>query len=35
LPERVADVLNTEFSAGFVGRRDEELDFVLSVGRTR
>ena len=35
LRERVAVALNEEFSAGFVGRQDEELDFEISVGRTR
>jgi LmbE family N-acetylglucosaminyl deacetylase len=35
LPERVTEALNTEFSAGFVGRRDEELDYFVSVERTR
>jgi LmbE family N-acetylglucosaminyl deacetylase len=35
LSERVAAALNEEFSAGFVGRRDEELDFLISVGRAR
>jgi LmbE family N-acetylglucosaminyl deacetylase len=35
LPQRVTEVLNSEFSAGFVGRRDEELDYFVSVERTR
>jgi LmbE family N-acetylglucosaminyl deacetylase len=35
LPRRVTDVLNSEFSAGFVGRRDDELDYFVTVERTR
>lgn len=35
LSQRVTEMLNSEFSAGFVGRRDEELDYVVSVERTR
>lgn len=35
LPERVADALDAEFSAGFVGRPDTEIDMVLSVDRRR
>ena len=35
LRERVAEALNAEFSAGFVGRRDEDLDYFVSVERTR
>ena len=35
LPERVADALNLQFGAGFVGRSDAELDYVVQVGRTR
>jgi LmbE family N-acetylglucosaminyl deacetylase len=35
LAQRVTDVLNAEFSADFVGRRDDELDFFVSVKRTR
>jgi len=35
LPQRVAEMLNSEFSASFVGRRDEELDYFISVERTR
>ena len=35
LPERVADALNHEFGAEFVGRSDRELDFVVQVDRTR
>jgi LmbE family N-acetylglucosaminyl deacetylase len=35
LPQRVTEVLNSEFSAGFVGRRDEELDYFVGVERTR
>jgi LmbE family N-acetylglucosaminyl deacetylase len=35
LPERVTAVLNDEFSASFVGRRDEDLDYFVSVERTR
>jgi LmbE family N-acetylglucosaminyl deacetylase len=35
LPLRVSEVLNSEFSANFVGRRDEELDYLVSVKRTR
>jgi len=35
LPQRVTEVLNSEFSAGFVGRCDEELDYLVSVERTR
>ena len=35
LPERVADALNLQFGAGFVGRSDTELDYVVQVDRTR
>lgn len=35
LPQRVTEVLNSEFSASFVGRRDEELDYFVTVERTR
>lgn len=35
LPERVADALNLEFGAGFIGRCNTELDFVVHVDRTR
>ncbi len=35
LPQRVADVLNAEFSASFVGRSDDELDYFVDVERTR
>jgi LmbE family N-acetylglucosaminyl deacetylase len=35
LPRRVTEVLNSEFSAGFVGRRDDELDYFVTVERTR
>jgi LmbE family N-acetylglucosaminyl deacetylase len=35
LPQRVTEMLNSEFSANFVGRRDEELDYFINVGRTR
>jgi LmbE family N-acetylglucosaminyl deacetylase len=35
LPERVANALNLEFGAGFIGRCETELDFVVHVDRTR
>jgi LmbE family N-acetylglucosaminyl deacetylase len=35
LPERVASALNAEFGAGFIGRSDSELDFLVSVDRAR
>jgi N-acetylglucosamine malate deacetylase 2 len=34
LPQRVADALNLEFGASFVGRDDEDIDLVLRVERT-
>ncbi len=35
LPEVVAARLNTELGTGFVGRRPEELDFIVKVDRAR
>ena len=35
VPREVADSLNAEFGSGFVGRDPGELDFVVSVDRTR
>jgi N-acetylglucosamine malate deacetylase 2 len=35
IPQRVADALNEEFGTAFVGRADEEVDFVLPVDRSR
>lgn len=35
IPEKVAHVLNDEFSTTFVGRGETELDFAISVDRTR
>jgi LmbE family N-acetylglucosaminyl deacetylase len=35
LPERVASALNLEFGAGFIGRSDSEIDFLVSVDRAR
>lgn len=35
MPERVAGQLNSEFGTRFVGRTDGELDFAISVDRTR
>ena len=35
LAERVAHDLGREFGATFVGRRDDELDFLVTVNRTR
>jgi LmbE family N-acetylglucosaminyl deacetylase len=35
LPERVANALNVEFGAEFIGRSGSELDYLVSVDRTR
>jgi LmbE family N-acetylglucosaminyl deacetylase len=35
LPERVASALNLEFGAGFIGRSDSELSYLVSVDRAR
>jgi LmbE family N-acetylglucosaminyl deacetylase len=35
LPRDVADVLNAEFGASFVGRDDHDIDLVVTVDRTR
>lgn len=35
LPQSVADTLNAEFDAGFVGHEDDEVDMVVRVDRVR
>jgi LmbE family N-acetylglucosaminyl deacetylase len=35
LPERVTSALNLEFAAGFIGRSNSELDYLVSVDRER
>ncbi len=35
VPERVASVLNAEFGTSFLGRRDGEVDLVVTVDRGR
>jgi LmbE family N-acetylglucosaminyl deacetylase len=35
VPEHVASVLNAEYDTSFLGRRDTEVDFVVTVDRSR
>lgn len=35
LPDRVSNALNHEFGAGFVGRTEQELDYLVTVDRAR
>jgi LmbE family N-acetylglucosaminyl deacetylase len=35
IPDKVAQLLNDEFHTAFAGRRDDELDFTITVDRTR
>lgn len=35
IPVEVADTLNVEFKAGFIGHRDDEVDVVIEVDRDR